>query len=282
MIRSEHSRGLLFVFAGALLWSSGGIAIKSVEAAPLVIAGLRSAIAAVALFAWFRPRVGKLTWSFLAGVGSYAACLTSFVVATRLTTAANAIFIQYSGVFWVILLSPFVLKEPLKRRDVLATICAFAGMALFFLGEFDTRGLVGNLVAVASSIFFAILILSLRRERSNGPESVIAWGNVLAAVAILPFQTGEIQIDGRSWLILVWLGVIQIAVAYAFFVAGLKRVSATEASLVGMIEPIANPIWVFLFLGERPRPLALVGAVIVLCAIAWRTLRSKCAMRNEE
>jgi len=271
MPRSEHSRGLLLVFVAALLWSSGGIAIKSVDASPLVIAALRSGIAAVALFLYFRPRVAKLTWSFLLGVISYAACLTTFVVATRLTTAANAIFLQYIGVFWVMLLSPLMLKEPLKRRDVIAIACAFAGMALFFIGEFEARGLAGNLFAVVSSIFFALLIIALRIERNTGAEAVICWGNVLVAAAIIPFTAGQLRLDRTSWLVLIWLGVIQIGLAYMLFVAGIKRLTATQASLVGMIEPIANPIWVFLFLGERPKLLALAGAVIVLAAISWRT-----------
>lgn len=269
----DRRRGLLYVFLAALLWSSGGIAIKLVDATPIAIAGLRSGIAAVVLFAWFRPRVKRWSPSFLIAVVSYAACLTTFVLATRWTTAANAIFLQYAGVFWVMLFSPLVLKEPRKREDVIAIVTAFGGMALFFIGDFEPRGLAGNIAAVVSSIFFALLIIGLRLERDASAEAAITWGNVLAIVALAPFLWNDLEIDARSWALLAWLGIVQIALAYAFFVAGIKRITATEASLTGMIEPIANPVWVFLVLGERPKVLAMVGAVIVLAAIAWRTFR---------
>lgn len=268
---SDRRRGLLYVFIAALLWSSGGLAIKLVEATPIAIAGLRSGIAAVVLFAWFRPRVKRWSPSFIVAVVSYAACLTTFVLATRWTTAANAIFLQYAGVFWVMLLSPLILKEPRRREDVIAIIAAFAGMALFFVGDFEPRGLAGNFAAVVSSIFFALLIIGLRLERDASPEAAISWGNLLAIAALTPFLWNDLDIDARSWAILGWLGVVQIALAYAFFVAGIKRVTATEASLTGMIEPIANPVWVFLILGERPKLIAMVGSAIVLGAVAWRT-----------
>jgi drug/metabolite transporter (DMT)-like permease len=269
---TSERRGVLLVAAAALLWSTGGIGIKWLSEPPLVIAFYRSATAAVALLLLFRPRVWRWTPAFLIGLVSYAACLTTFVLATKWTSAANAIFIQYSGVVWVLLASPLVLKEPLRRRDAAAVAVAFCGMLLFFAGHFESRGYRGELTALASSLFFATLVLALRRERGSAAEAVITYGNVLAALAILPFVHGELAVSTRSALVLTFLGVIQIAGAYALFVGGLKLVTATEASLTGMLEPIFNPVWVFLFIGERPGVLSVLGGAIVLGAIAWRTL----------
>jgi drug/metabolite transporter (DMT)-like permease len=273
-----HRQGILLVASAALLWSTGGIGIKWLTDAPLKIAFYRSAFAALALVAIFRPRTWRWTAPFLTGVVAYAACLTTFVLATKWTSAANAIFIQYFGVVWVMLASPAVLGEPFRRRDAAAVSVAFAGMVLFFAGKFESRGFAGEMAALASSVCFAVLVLSLRRERGAGAEAVVTWGNVLAAIAILPFVRDDLALTPTSGAVLAFLGVVQIGAAYALFVSGLKHVTATDASLIGMLEPVFNPIWVFLFLGERPGVLSLLGGATVLGAIAWRTLTAGSAV----
>ena len=269
---TSERRGIVLVAAAALLWSTGGIGIKFLAEPPLKIAFYRSATAAVALLLFFRPRIWRWSAAFLIGIVSYAACLTTFVLATKWTSAANAIFLQYCGVVWVLLFSPIVLREPFRRRDAAAIGVAFAGMLLFFVGRFESRGFAGELSALASSVFFATLVLALRRERGRGAEAVVTYGNVLAALALLPWVRADLSVTAVSAAVLGFLGIVQIAGAYALFVHGLRYVTATQASLVGMLEPIANPIWVFLFLGERPGGLSLLGGAIVLGAIGWRTL----------
>lgn len=271
---NAERRGLLLVAAAALLWSTGGIGIKWLSEPPLVIAFYRSATAAVALLILFRPRVWRWTPAFLLGLVSYAACLTTFVLATKWTSAANAIFLQYCGVVWVLIASPLVLREPFRRRDAIAVAIAFVGMLLFFVGRFESRDFRGEIAALVSSVCFAALVLALRRERGSGAEAVVTYGNVLAALVLLPFVRADLAVPARSAVVLVLLGVVQIGVAYALFVQGLKHVTATEAALIGMLEPIANPVWVFLFLGEKPSGFSILGGAIVLSAIAWRTLTS--------
>jgi len=271
---SSERRGLLLVAAAALLWSTGGIGIKALSEPPLVIAFYRSATAAIALFVIFRPRLWRWTPAFLVGIVSYAACLTTFVLATKWTSAANAIFLQYCGVVWVLIASPLVLDEPFHRRDAVAVAAAFAGMTLFFVGRFEARGYAGELMALLSSVFFAVLVLALRSERGGGSEAVVTWGNVLAAAALLPFVRNELAVAPRDAVILGFLGFIQIGGAYALFVSGLRHVTATQASLMGMLEPVSNPIWVYLVLGERPGGFSILGGAIVLGAIAWRTVTS--------
>jgi DME family drug/metabolite transporter len=268
---SPETRGVLLVAGAALLWSTGGIGIKTLPDPALKVAFFRSAFAAVALIALLRPRPRRLSAAFWIAVASYAACLTTFVVATKGTTAANAIFLQYSGVVWVLLLSPVVLKEPFRARDVIAVSFALCGMALFFVGKFGSGG-TADLVALASGVFFAVLVLSLRRERGGGAEAAVTYGNVLAAILLFPFVREDLALSARSALILLCLGLFQIAGAYTLFVHGLQHVTATQATLVSMLEPVSNPVWVFLFLGERPSPFAALGGAIVLGAIAWRSL----------
>jgi drug/metabolite transporter (DMT)-like permease len=203
----EHSKGILFVAVAALLWSTGGIGIKGIADSALKVAFYRSLFAAITLLLLFGPRVwARRRWRstpvFLFAIFSYGACLTTFVTATKWTTAANAIFLQYAGVIWVLLLSPLVLKEPLRRRDVAAIVVAIGGMALFFVGRFEARGMAGNAMALLSSVFFAGLILALRRERDAG-QSAITWGNLFTAAALLPFVAGDLALSGRSAGVLV-------------------------------------------------------------------------------
>jgi drug/metabolite transporter, DME family len=272
---TDRRKGLLYIVVAALLWSTGGIGIKAVVDAPLKVTFYRSIFAAITLFLIFRKHV-RIRWSgaFIAAIVSYAVCLTSFVIATKWTTAANAIFLQYAGVVWVLLFSPLVVREPMRRRDVIAIVVALAGMALFFVGKFEARGMAGNAMALLSSVFFAALILSLRKEH-DASRAAVTWGNVFIALALLPAVAGDLALTPRSMAALVFLGVFQIGLAYAAFVKGLRYVTATEASLTGMLEPVANPIWVLLFLGERPSVFAIAGAIVVLAAIAWHTMQGE-------
>lgn len=265
-------RGIWLITAAALLWSSGGLGIKAIDDPALKVAFYRSAIAAVALFILFRPKKFSWTFPFLTAVVSYAGCVTAFVMATKMTTAANAIFLQYSGIVWVLLGSALVLRESLQPRDVIAIAVAIGGMALFFVGRFESGTIAGNLVALLAGLFFATLTLALRYQRGLAAESAVTWGNVLGALMLLPFVYNDLAVTPKSFAVLSFLGIFQMALAYAFFVKGLEHVTATAAFLTGMIEPVANPIWVFLVLGERPSPLAILGGAIVLGAIGWRTV----------
>ena len=269
-------KGALLVLSAALLWSTGGIGVKAIADPPLKVAFYRSGFAALALLLLLRPRFPRWRPSFAFALVSYAACLTTFVIATKWTTAANAIFLQYSGVIWVLLFSPLVLNEPFRKRDAIAIVAALGGMALFFVGKFRSGG-AGDAMAIVSGAFFAGLVLALRKERDSGAEAAVTYGNVLACAALLPFVARDLALTPKSAAILVFLGVFQIAVAYVLFVRGLRYVTATQASLFGMLEPIANPIWVFLFLGERPGVYAIAGGIVVLAAIAWRTLGAPAA-----
>jgi DME family drug/metabolite transporter len=268
----DRRTGILYIVFAALLWSTGGIGIKAVADPALKVTFYRSVFAALTLFVVVRRDL-RIRWSpaVAIAIASYGGCLVTFVTATKWTTAANAIFLQYAGVVWVLLLSPVVLREPMRRRDVIAIVFAMAGMALFFVGKFEARGMAGNAMALLSSVFFATMVLALRREHAAS-RAAVTWGNVVLSLALLPFVSHDLALTTKSFLALLFLGVFQIGLAYALFVKGLQHVTATEASLTGMLEPVANPIWVLLFLGERPSTFAIAGGAIVLAAIAWHTM----------
>lgn len=277
---TDRRKGILYVAAAALLWSTGGIGIKAVDEPPLVVSFYRCLFAGIALFMLLRQRVWTRRWKstgvFAFAIVSYALTLITFVVATKWTTAANAIFLQYAGAIWVLLLSPVFLHEPIRARDVIAIAAAICGMALFFVGRFEAHGMAGNVMALISSVFFASLIMSLRREQAAG-QAAVTWGNVFAALLVLPLIAPNLAVTPPSLAILIFLGVFQIASAYVFFIRGLEHVTATQATLTGMIEPVMNPIWVLLLVGERPSFYAIVGGAIVLAAIAWHTLGGQAA-----
>lgn len=269
---TAERRGTLFLVAAALLYSTGGLGIKAVDAPPLTVAGCRAAIGAAALAVLLRPRGWRWTPPFAATVASYALCVTTFVIATKWTTAANAVFLQFSGVILILLLAPRVLGEPRGPRDVAAIVVALAGLSLLLFSKLEPPG-PGDGVAVLSAIAYAALILLLRRERGVSADAAVMMGNAVAAAVLLPVVVAAtgIHLDARSAAILGWLGVVQIGVAAACLTYGLRSVAAAPAALIGMLEPVANPIWVLLALGEVPPVASVVGGLMVVAAVAWRT-----------
>ncbi len=269
---TAERRGTVFLVAAALLYSTGGVGIKAVDAPPLTVAGCRAAIGAVALVAFLRPRGWRWTPAFAATVASYALCVTTFVIATKWTTAANAVFLQFSGVILILLLAPRVLGEPRGPRDVVAIVVALAGLSMLLFSKLEPPG-PGDGVAVLSAISYAALMLLLRRERGVSADAAVTMGNAVAAAVLLPvvLVTTGIDLGARSAAILGWLGVVQIGAAAALLTRGLRSVAAAPAALIGMLEPVANPVWVLLALGEVPPAASVVGGLMVVAAVAWRT-----------
>ena len=256
----------LLLVITALLWSMGGAFIKAVTWNPLAIAGARSAIAAVYLYlALGRPRI-RLSWPLFCAAMSLAVTMILFVTATRLTTAANAVFLQYLAPVFVAVFAPRFLGEPTLRRDWIAMLVAFSGMTLFFWGEVSVTGQLGNALALCSSLTFAGLPLFLRKMKGGNQAEALLLGNIVAAACCLPFyfQGPFPDIQGVGALLI--LGVVQIGVAYQVYARAIPHVRAIEASLIPVIEPILNPVWVFLFIGERPSSLALMGGLVVVGA----------------
>jgi drug/metabolite transporter (DMT)-like permease len=256
----------------ALLWSTGGVLIKWIQWHPLALCGARSAIAALLLWAVLkRP---QFNWSFaqIGGAVSYAATVLIYVSAVKLTTAANAILLQYTAPMWVALFGAWFVGERTSRLDWLAVALSLAGMVLFFRDGLASQSLVGDLLAVLSGITMAWMTLFLRKQKDGSPLESVLLGNVLAAVVGLPFVLNSPPPNVPGLLALILMGLFQLGLPYVLYTAAIKQVTALEAMLVATIEPILNPIWVLLLVGERPSVWALLGGALVVAAITGRGL----------
>ncbi len=268
-----HRRAVLMLLATAILWSLGGLLIKWVEWNPLAIAGMRSLIGAAVIALVFRKEL-RFTGSFeqIGAAVAYAGTVVLFVVANKLTTAANAILLQYTAPVYVALFSPWFLGERARGNDWLNLAVILVGMLLFFGDELSLDGYLGNGVALASGFCFAWLTLFLRRHREESAMSALVLGNLLAGLIGLPFMFQSMP-DTMGWVGLLLLGVVQLGLPYVMYALALRHVRAVEGILIPMIEPVLNPVWVFLLLGETPGPLALLGGTIILGAVLFRAVR---------
>ena len=270
------STPLLFVLAAALLWSSGGLFIKWVSLSGLELSFWRSffAIFTVAFF----TRHEGFGLNRLTAVASvlYAVLLILFVLATKETTAANAIFLQYTAPVYLLILEPIIYKEKFRSRDLITVLVCLGGMALFFVCQLRAQDVAGNLMALASGLCFAFYFLLLRHSRArevNRASSVI-YGNTLAVIMTAFWGVPAISsMTGHDLVGVAYLGVIQLGVAYTFFTAGMARgVRSLDAGIICYVEPVLNPVWVFLVLGERPSRWALLGGAIIIAAVITHML----------
>jgi drug/metabolite transporter (DMT)-like permease len=266
-----HRSAVLLLVASAVLWSLGGVLIKSIEWPSLAKAGARSAIACVLLVCWLRRP--KFTWSTsqIGAALAYAGTVSLFVVANDRTTAANAIFLQYTAPIYVALFGSWLLGEPARRIDWICIVIALGGIALFFCDQFSPRGLTGILAALASGVSFGVMVMLLRKERDASPASALLLGNILTAAIGLPFAIGH-PLTAPEAGALALLGVVQLGIPYILYSLAIRHVTALEAILVPMLEPILNPLWVDLAKGERPGPWSLIGGALVLGAVLLRGL----------
>jgi drug/metabolite transporter (DMT)-like permease len=269
---SEHQKGLLFVFIAAFLWSSGGLLIKLITLSPMQISFFRCTIAATTFAIIFRNRVLQINKLTLLNSFFYAAVLISFVISTKLTTAANAIFLQATAPIYVLIFEPLINKTRYAKINIVTIAICFLGMILFFVGEIKPGHLEGNIVALFSGLAFAAFFLGMKKNDHRYQQSSIFYGNVLVAIICIPFLFSlEVLTFGNLWMV-TFLGIFQIAIAYAFFASGLKRVIAVEASIISMVEPLFNPVWVFLGYGEVPTVTSIIGGLMIFLTIVSRTL----------
>lgn len=276
-------RNRLLLFAAAFLFSTGGAAIKWASLGGWQVASFRSGVAALVLLAVL-PDARRWSWRIVPVAAAYAATLITFVLANRLTTSADAIFLQSTAPLYLLLLGPLVLREPIRRADVVYIVVVLAGMTVFFLGSEPPVVTApdpakGNAIAVASGLFYALMLAGLRwlgRNKVGNPGvATAALGNALACVAALPMALPVHGWGGGDVAIILYLGVVQIGVAYWCLTAAIRHVPALEASTVLMLEPALNPVWTWIVHGERPTAWSLVGGVMILAATMGNTWRKR-------
>jgi drug/metabolite transporter (DMT)-like permease len=273
-------RNRLLLVSAALLFSTGGAAIKAASLTGWQVASFRSGVAALVLLAalpsarrWFR-------WRMLPVAAAYAATLILFVLANRLTTSANAIFLQATAPLYVLLLGPFLLREPIRRADLFYILAVGAGLALFFAGR-DTVAATapdpsrGNLLALASGVTYALMLVGLRwHGRQGGEDSGIATvvaGNLMAFLAALPMALPLHAFAARDAAVILYLGAAQVGLAYWCLTRAIRHVPAFEATTMLQLEPAMSPVWTWLAYAERPTSWALAGGAVIVSATLVNT-----------
>ena len=268
----KQSTSYTILIIAALMWSLGGLFIKLVNLNPMAITGIRSLGAAFVLLIYIKKP--KLYWNryFFSGVLAYSMMVILYVISIRLTTAANAIFLEFTAPIYVVAFSYFLLNERINRFDIFAMVIIFLGMGLFFMDELSFYGFWGNILALLAGVCLALVTVLIRKEKESAFE-IVFFGNALTTIICLPFIiqgfSSTTQVD---WFIIFGLGIFQLGIPYLLYTTALKYVSALDAILVGMLEPVFNPIWVYIFVGEAMGEWAFIGAALVIIGTLGRVI----------
>lgn len=275
-------RNRLLLVAAALLFSTGGAAIKAATLTAWQVASFRSAVATVVLLLAIPEARRGWRWRVVPVAAAYAATLVSFVLATRLTTAAEAIFLQSTAPLYLLLLGPWLLREPIRRSDLLYILAIAGGLTFFFVGTEHAAATApdprrGNLIAAASGLTYALTLAGFRwlgrRQTANPGIVAAALGNLLASLATLPLALPVTAPLAANAPVILYLGIFQIGLAYVCLTRGIRHVTAFEANTVLLLEPAMNPVWVWLVHGETPGVWALAGGAVILSATLVNTWR---------
>ena len=277
-------RNRLLLAAAGLLLSTGGAAVKAASLTGWQVASFRSGLAAAVLLAVIPGVRRQFRWSMLPVAAAYAATLILFVLANRLTTSANAIFLQATAPLYLLLLGPLLLREPIRRNDVFYMLAVAFGLALFFAGRDAAAATApdpprGNLLALGSGVTYALMLAGLRWQGKHGHEdsgiATAIGGNVIAFVVALPMALPVTRFSAADVAVILYLGVAQVGLAYWCLTRAIRHVPAFEATTMLQIEPAMNPIWSWLAHGERPTAWALTGGAVIVCATIVNTWRGR-------
>lgn len=280
----EQARAPFLMLLCAALWSLGGIFIKLIPWNPLVIAGWRSLLAllCVAAYMKFHHLKFRINKHSVWGGIFQALVFLLFVSANKLTTAANAIVLQYTAPVFILIISVLFLRQRIERRDIIAVICTLSGISLFFFDQLSPGNLLGNFVAIAAGLFFGCMMIVNNRADESGRMSSILLGHLFTALVGCPVGLFvETPITSTAVLSLLVLGIVQLGIPYILYGLAIKHCEPLVCSLLSTVEPLLNPVWVFLFDGETPGVFALLGGLIVIVTItAWCIIRDKALARS--
>lgn len=277
-------RNRLLLIATALLFSTAGVVMKAATLTGWQVASFRSGVAAVVLLLALPEVRHGWSWRTLLVAAAYASTLILFSLANRLTTAANAVFLQSAAPLYLLLLGPWLLREPIRRADLIYILALAAGVVLVFTGVESAVATApdppgGNVLAGASALTYALMLVGLRwmarRQRGGSGMATVAAGNLMAFVAALPMALSAPVALGANVLVILYLGVFQIGLAYLCLTRAIRHVTAFEASTFLLIEPAMSPVWTWLVHGEEPGARALAGGALILSATLVNTWRQR-------
>ncbi|MDP1991060.1 MAG: EamA family transporter [Syntrophales bacterium] len=281
MEKLKKSAGILAMAATAFLWSIAGLFIKVIDWNPIAIAGMRSVIASIVIFFYLKRPEFNFSFPQVAAAIAHAATMLLFVAANKTTTAANAILLQYTAPVLTAFIGAVLLKERPRVEHFAALPLAAAGMIIMFFNELGGGNLFGNVLALMSAITLSFYFVFMRMQKDGSPlESILLshWLTAIICVIIslfLPFP----QVTLKSLAAIAVLGIVQLGLSAILFSIAIKRVSAISANLIAVIEPVFNPVWVFIAIGEAPGVNALIGGGIIVLAV---TIASVISARSKE
>jgi drug/metabolite transporter (DMT)-like permease len=256
----------MLIVCTAILWSFAGLLIKLVPWDAMTIVGLRSAFAALVMVIYMRRPHITFSLPVIMGALSMSGTTVLFVFANKLTTAANAIVLQYSAPIFVLIISMIFFKKRPKPLDLIAVFVVFVGMALFFFDHLRADAMLGNILACLSGVTFAGVFLMNKSPKAKPEESVLL-GHIINTAIGMPFVIMNVTFEPAAWGAIALLGIFQLGLAYVLFTIGIKLTPPISASLIATLEPLLNPIWVLLLTGEEPGVWALIGGVIVIITV---------------
>ena len=278
---SERRKAILYLALAAILWSTSGLFVKILDWQPISILEGRSLFASIVFLIYLRRIPTRFNrWQLLAA-GMFILTQFLFVTSTKMTTAANAIFLQYTAPIYVVLLAFWLLREKPARTDWISMLIIFIGLTLFFADKLSMDGLYGNLLAILSGVTSAVMMVAFRAQKNGNPAESNLIAFLITATLGFPFVLKETW-TVTNWSILAFLGVFQIGLAFIFFTQGIKHIPALEANLIGTLEPVLNPIWVFLLFGESMAAFALIGGLVVLGGVTLSAIGSARATKESE
>lgn len=267
----KRQQASLLLILTATMWSTSGLFIKLLPWHPLVTSGIRSLIAGLIMATALKGEKLKINRSTFFGGCTLMVTLTAFVAANKYTTSANAIVIQYTSPIFTLLYSALFTAYKVKRKDILAVVCTFFGISLFFLDGLDIGRMTGNILALMAGISSAALTIYCSKAGKDSLHALIL-GQFLCFIIGLPFIAyfAPPILNMPSIGAILFLGIFQTGIPFIFYSKAMKSATALEGAIITMVEPLLNPVWVFLVLGEKPSTMALIGGIVVLCSIgSW-------------
>ncbi len=264
-------KSVLLMLVTAFLWSLAGVFIKVIEWEPIPIVCVRCLAAAVTMWLFIRRQKIIWSWPLVGAAVSYAAFNYCYVVSTVLTTSANAVMMEYVAPVYVALLSGLLLKEKVRRADWICLAAVLSGMLLFLADQLGQGSLVGYVISVGNGLTFAFFNIFLRMMKKGHAEQSVFLGGLLGFFVGLPITVGQKLPDSRSMTVLLAAGAV-VSIGYLLFIKASQNLTAVQSVMLPVIDPVLNPVWVWLAVGEVPGAVSLGGATIVLAAITLRSL----------
>jgi drug/metabolite transporter, DME family len=263
-------RGRLYILAAAMLWSLAGVFIKFLPIHPLAIVFYRSLFAALVFTPFLKRKDFRCDGTILVSVLSYTAAISAFVSANKLTSAANAIVLQYTAPIFVFLFSWWVMREKIARANSIALAVAMVGIGII---AFDSAGepeMLGVALALLSGMLFAGYMINLQRTQAISPVFLTWMNNLACGFLVFWFAQAHLPLTAEQTILLAVMGAVQLGAPYYLFSKGLRSVSLQEASLIALIEPVLNPLWVALIVGELPSKATVGGGAMILFGLGVR------------